>query len=159
RGLARPLPPAVRLDADAARAAKRRVVGADLLAVSGIVHARLVELRRALHGVLRPLDVDLLLVGMHPVDDPGREQDLLAEDPRSRLDDDADAVDALPHLDDVAHRTVERLDRVAVEVDVVPPRLAEAPELNHRHATSFACVPTGSVTPVVGSQPERSGGE
>src|SRR5262249_25578765 len=73
--------------------------------------------------------------------------------------DDADAVDALPHLDDVAHRTVERLDRVAVEVDVVPPRLAEAPELNHRHATSFACVPTGSVTPVVGSQPERSGGE
>jgi VCBS repeat-containing protein len=69
-----PLSPQVRAPALA--------VVTELLAILGIVGERVVVLRRVLDLVLRPVDVDLILRGVDPLDRTGRQHHLPAEDPR-----------------------------------------------------------------------------
>src|SRR5215213_8149617 len=70
----------------------------------------LVELRRVLDLVLRPVDVHLLVGGVDPVDHTGREHDLLAEDPRAGVDNDVARADVVGRLVDLPDASVGRLD-------------------------------------------------
>src|SRR5215218_4494555 len=70
------------------------VVRAELVAVLGVLEVRLVELRGVLDLVLRAVDEHRLGVVVDAVDEAGRNQDLLAEDPGAGIDDE----EATAHL-------------------------------------------------------------
>src|SRR5436309_11481882 len=86
------------------------VVARELAPVRLVAIATLVELGRVLDLVLRPADVDLAVVVVDAVDHTGRQHDLLAEDPRSGVDDDVARADVVRGLVDLADRAVDRLD-------------------------------------------------
>src|SRR5687768_4210075 len=93
------------------------VVAADLVAVGLVAVPRLVELGRALDLVLRPLDEDRLRVEVDPLDDVGRQHDLLAEDPRAGVDDDVATRRVVRRLVDLPDAAVDRLDAEAGEIE------------------------------------------
>src|SRR5215204_3310927 len=82
------------------------VVAAELVAVRGVAVPGLVEFRRVLDLVLVTSDVDLLVIGIDPIDDSGGQHHLFAQNPRARVDDDV----ARP---DPPHRRAPPPDRLA----------------------------------------------
>src|SRR6266516_4529575 len=86
------------------------VVARELGPVRLVAVPALVELGSALDLVLRPADVDLLVVTVDAIDHARRDHDLLAEDPRARVDDDVARANVVGRLVDLADRPVDRLD-------------------------------------------------
>src|SRR5213075_738511 len=70
-----------------ARLVRAVVVAAYLVPVGRVAEGLRVELGGVLDLLLGPVHVDPLLLGVDVVDRTGREQDLLAEDPWSGVDD------------------------------------------------------------------------
>src|ERR671918_2093050 len=68
------------------RRVRTGVVGTQALPIVIVVGEHLVELGRVLDLILRPVDVDLLLGCVDPLDDTCRQHDLAAEDPRPGVD-------------------------------------------------------------------------
>src|SRR5512132_2218200 len=94
------------------------VVAADLVAVVLVVVPLLVELRRVLDLVLGAVDEDRLRVRVDVPDHAGREQHLLAEDPRTGVDDDEAAADVVRRLVNLADVAVGCLDLETGQVEV-----------------------------------------
>src|SRR5262249_7617290 len=114
------------------------VVAAELMAGGGVFHARLVELRRVLDLVLRAVHVHPLVVRIDAIDDAGREHHLLAEDPRSGVDDDRARPGLGRRAVDLADGAVDGLDLVADDVTRAQFRAdvaLECPDLVRAHDT------------------------
>src|SRR5919108_226095 len=94
------------------------VVLAQATAVGLVLSQRLVELRSVLDLLLRPVDDDLLGRLVHTADHPGGQHDLLAEDPRSGVDDDVARTCLVRRVVHLADRPVEGLDLVSADVDL-----------------------------------------
>ena len=76
------------------------VVGADLGPVPFVAIQILVELRRILDLVLRSVHVDALVADVDTVDHAGRQEHLLAEDPRAGVHDEIAAAGVVRGLAD-----------------------------------------------------------
>src|ERR671924_1691772 len=109
------------------------VVTGQLVAIPVVSVLVLLELGRVLDLLLRPVHPHCLGLRVDSVDDPGRQHDLLAEDPRARVDDDVAGPDIVRRLVDLPDRAVRRLDRVAGEVCGSPCRLAVRPQVSSGH--------------------------
>src|SRR5215218_2235453 len=111
------------------------VVGPDVLPVGlltlafGVVVGSLVDL------VLGEVDVDLAGVVVDPVDDPGRQHALFAEDPEAGIDHDVAAADVVGGGVEVADGAVGGDDLEADQVSGLrPSRVSIAPEVSYRVA-------------------------
>jgi hypothetical protein len=102
------------------RRAARPVVRAEALAVRVVPDARVAELGSVLDLVLRAVDEHLLLDLVDPGHDPGGNQDLPAEDPRTRVDHDVAAADVVGSLVHLADRASSALDAEAGDVGMGP---------------------------------------
>src|SRR5919106_6774624 len=131
------------------------VVAHDLVPIGLVEEPLIVELRRVLDLVLRPVDEDLLLVDTHRLDDACREHHLLAEDPRPGVDDDEPVhLHVARPLVDLADAAVRRLDLEADEVGCAPRGLAPRCDLQARHADPLSWIPIaypGSPGPNIGA--------
>src|SRR3954454_10069657 len=108
------------------------VVPGDRLAVGGVLAEPGVEVGGAHDLVLGPVHRDRLVVDVDRRDEPGREEDRLAEDRRSRVDQQVGAVDARDHVLHLADAAVHPLDGHPVEVRAVRAHVvAEVPEVAH----------------------------
>src|SRR5439155_14865928 len=109
------------------------VVARELGPVRLVAVPALVELGSALDLVLRPADVDLLVVTVDAIDHARRDHDLLAEDPRARIDDDVARANVVGRLVDLADRPVDRLD--AEPSQILPRQLVSVcPEVRLPHS-------------------------
>src|SRR5512132_3311366 len=106
------------------------VVAADLVAVVLVVVPLLVELRRVLDLVLGAVDEDRLRVRVDVPDHAGREQHLLAEDPRTGVDDDEAAADVVRRLVNLADVAVGGLDLETGQIEVGRRLDGERPHLD-----------------------------
>src|SRR3954471_2322699 len=96
-----------------------QVVVAHPRAVVVVAVRRLIELGRVLDLLLGLIDVDDFIVVIDPVDHAGRQQNLLAEDPRPRIDNDVAVADLVGRLIDLSDRSIDRLDTEAVEIATI----------------------------------------
>jgi hypothetical protein len=110
-------------------ATARPVVRAELVAVGVVVGPVGVVLRRVLDLVLRALDVHARLVDVDRVDHTRGQQDLLAEDPRPRVDHDVARPYVVARVVDLPDRAVQRLDGIAHQVGRAPRRVAVRPDV------------------------------
>src|SRR5829696_20875 len=108
------------------------VVGPNVLAVGlltlpfGVVVGGLTDL------VLGEVDVDLAGLVVDPVDDPGRQHALFAEDPEAGIDDDVAAADVVGGGIEVADGAVSSDDLEADQVrGFRPGGVSPAPEVSH----------------------------
>src|SRR5947208_16427533 len=109
------------------------VVAAELVAIRLVVEPLLVELRRVLDLVLRAVDEDRLSIRVDVTNQAGRDHQLLAEDPGTRVDDDEATADLPGRLVDLADLAVGRLDLEAGEIDIRRCLDGEGPHLEDRH--------------------------
>src|SRR5687768_12620306 len=124
-GGAEAAPPAEPVSHVAARGAATAVVRAEAVVVRLVGQVRVaIELGRVLDLVLRPVDVHRLAVEVDAVDDAGRDQHLLAEDPRPGVDDEQVPTSLVRGLVDLADAPVRRLDVEADEIAADDARLA-----------------------------------
>src|SRR5215216_4684009 len=99
------------------RHSSRGVVGRDLLPVARLRVVVFVEFGRTLDLVLRPRQVHHLLVAVDALDQPGGDQDLLAEDPPTSIDHEVAGVHLEARVVHGANVPVQRLDVVARDVE------------------------------------------
>src|SRR4029077_2950480 len=111
------------------------------LAVVGLVAVRIgIELGSVLDLLLRPVDVDLLVLRIDAVDHACRQHGLLPEDPRAGVDHHEARADVVARLVDLADAAVECLDAVPGEVRGAQRLLAVGPDLYRRHSYLLRCL-------------------
>src|SRR5918994_4534266 len=109
------------------------VVAAEAVAVLVVLAVQVdVELRSVLDLLLRAVHEDRLGVEIDAVDDAGRQQDLLAEDPRPGVDDQLAPADFVRRLVDLADAAIHCLNGEADEAGGIDGLLAERPDIGCR---------------------------
>src|SRR3954447_12123560 len=108
------------------------VVAGDRVAVRGILAQARLEVRRVLDLVLGAVDFERLVVDVDRRHQPGRDEHGLAEDRRTRVDEQVRAVDIVDDVLHAANAAVHALDGHPVEVRTVGADVvAKAPEVGH----------------------------
>ena len=111
----------------------------------GLAVHRLVELGRALDPVLRQAEPQLAILEVDPLDRAGRDQNLLAEDPGTRVDDDVGSPHVIRRLVDVADVAVGGVHIEPLQVGGVAQPGSIRPDVGHERSPPLVLLAERSV--------------